>query len=73
MKSSLAHFHMHVLLLKILIVDMYLYFFKEYLSGISQVLYTAEETLKTDEEANKVNIYVVLISLESAGETCGVG
>ena len=66
MKPSLIHFHMHVLLLKILIVDMYLYL-KKNLSGISQVLYTA------DEEANKVNIYVVCISLESAGETCGVG
>ena len=58
MKSSLAHFHMHVLLLKILIVDMYLYFLKQYLvSGISQVLYTAEER-KTDEEETKVSIYV---------------
>ena len=58
MKSSLAHFHMHVLLLKILIVDMYLYFLKKYLvSGISQVLYTAEER-KTDEEETKVSIYV---------------
>ena len=42
-------------------------FFKKYLSGISQVLYTAEETLKTDEEANKVNIYVICITLKSAG------